>query len=235
MDRNTKIIVGAVVLAALSFGVYTQYKKDTTLGTQAAKADLPELKASDDVDKFSITNGDKGEVVLEKKGDKWMLTKPVSALANQSNVKSLLDGMKELKVSDTAVNNPTDDIKKAYELDAAKGVHVVACKGADKKLDLTFGKSGGGGDSVLIEGKPDIYLAKGYQGWMYTREAKEWRDKEIFKFDDATATGVTLMNKNGTFVFTKGDDRAGPARSRTSPSLTSTRTRSRRCSARSRP
>ena len=205
MDRNTKIIIAAVVLAALSFGVYSQYKKDTVMGTSAAKPDLPEVKGSDDVDRFSITNGEKGVVMLEKKGDKWMLTKPVSALTNQANVKSLLDGIKELKISDTAVNNPTDDIKKSYEIDGAKGVHFETWKGAEKKLDLTFGKSGGGGDSVLIAGKTDIYLAKGYQGWMYTREAKEWRDKEIFKFDDATATGVTVMNKNGTFVFAKGD------------------------------
>ena len=35
MDRNTKIIIAAVVLAALSFGVYSQYKKDTVMGTSA--------------------------------------------------------------------------------------------------------------------------------------------------------------------------------------------------------
>ena len=209
MDRNTKLIIGAVVLAGASFWMYTQYKKDSQLGSVAAKPDLPEFKGTDDVDKIDITNADKGEVVLEKKGDKWMLTKPVNALANQANVKSLLDNMKELKLTDTAVVNASDDIKKSYELDATKGVHVITFKGADKKFDATFGKTGGLGDSVMLPGKTDIYLAKGYSGWLYAKDVKDWRDREIFKFDDANATQITIVNTNGTLTFTKGDKWTG--------------------------
>ncbi|CAN5605463.1 hypothetical protein BH09MYX1_BH09MYX1_52440 [soil metagenome] len=207
MDRNTKLIIGAVVLAGASAWFYTSYKKDSQLGSTAAKPDLPELKGEGDVDKISLTNGDKGEVVLEKKGDKWMITKPVSALANQGNVKSLLDNMKELKITDTAVVNATDDIKKTYEVDATKGVHVIAWKGTDKKVDATFGKTGGLGDSVIVPGHSDIYLAKGYSGWMYGREIKDWRDREIFKFDDANVTNVTLVNATGAFAFVKAADK----------------------------
>ncbi len=65
----------------LQGGVYKVSKDDAQKGTATTtSADLPELKAPDDIDKISITNADKGEVVLEKKGAgadaKWELTSP---------------------------------------------------------------------------------------------------------------------------------------------------------------
>jgi hypothetical protein len=209
MERNAKIGIAGVVLVGLGVAVYYQHKKDAALGTPASKADLPELKVPDDVDKVDIVNGSKGEVVLQKKGDKWELTKPVDAPANQTNVKSLVDNLKELKLSDIAVTGADDEAKKRYDLTPDKGIHVMAFKGADKKFDATFGKSGGLGDAMLIAGKPDIYLVKGYSSWMYGREPKDWRDREIFKLDDAAMTSIELQGKNGDFLFSKGDKDAG--------------------------
>src|SRR5512142_3207987 len=106
MERSTQLWIGVVVLAALGGAVYKVSKDDATKGssTTTTSADLPEIKASDDIDKISITNADKGEIVLEKKGTgpdaKWEVTKPLVAPANQANVKQLLDNMKELKAKE---------------------------------------------------------------------------------------------------------------------------------------
>lgn len=208
MERNAKIGIAGVVLFGLCVAVYYQQKKDAALGTAAGKADLPELKLTDDLDKIDIVNP-KGEVVIEKKGDKWELTKPVGALANQPNVKSLIDGMKDLKLVDRAVTKADDEAKKTYELVADKQIHVTAFKGGEKKLDATFGKSGGLGDAMMLEGNPDIFLAKGYQSWAYGREVKEWRDREIFKFEDTNVSSYSIVNSTGTFVFTKGEKDGG--------------------------
>ena len=210
MSRDKGIIIAVVVLGGLSFFVWQAAKKDQQLGSaDKATADLPEIKGTDDVDKISITNGEKGEVVLEKKDDKWFVTKPVNAAANQASVKSLIDNLKELKVKEVVASSPDDGVKKEYNLDPAHAVHVVAWKGADKKVDDNFGKSGGRGEMVMKEGNPAIYAASGYSGYLYGREVKDWRDKEIFKFDDANASQVTIENKNGAFSFTKGDKWAG--------------------------
>ncbi len=210
MERNAKIGIAGVVLVGLCVGVYYQQKKDAALGTAVAKADLPELKVTDEVDKIDITSP-KGEVILEKKGEKWELTKPVSAPANQANVKSLLDGMKDLKIVDRAVPKADDESKKTYELTADKQVHVLTFKGGEKKLDALFGKSGALGDAMMMEGNPDIVLVKGYQSWAYGREVKDWRDKEIFKFEDTNVASYSINNKNGAFAFTKGDKDGGPS------------------------
>ena len=99
-----------------------------------------------------------------------------------------------------------DEVKKDKQLDAAKGVHVVAWKGADKKADDLFGKSGTAGQLVIAASKPDaVWAAKGYSAFLYPKEAKDFRDKEVLKFDDDKASSVGITNAHGTFAFTKGD------------------------------
>ncbi len=207
MERNTQIWIGVVVLAALAGGVYYKAKEDSKIGTsQTTSADLPEIKPGEDLDKLVVTNADKGEVVLEKKGDKWELTKPVNAPANQTSVKSLLDNLKDLKAKEVIVSTPTEDQKKEFLFEPGKDVHLVAQKGGDKKLDIHFGKSGARGQMAMIEGKPAIYGVSGYSSYVYARDVKGWRDTEILKFEDASAVGLTIAKKDGTLSFTKGGD-----------------------------
>ncbi len=210
MGRDKQILIGVVVLAALGGLVYRANQQDEKKGAaSAAQTDLPDVKTPDDVDKIALTNGDKPEVVLEKQGDKWMVTKPVKALANQSSVKSLIDNMKELKVKEVITASVDDALKKEYNLTPALALHVVAYKGADKKSDNWFGKTGSRGEMMMVEGKPAVYGATGYSSYLYNKSASEWRDKEMLKFDEAGVAHVTLENKTGKFSFTKGDKWAG--------------------------
>ncbi len=210
MERNAKIGIAGVVLVGLGVAVYYQYKKDAALGMATSKAELPELKVPEDVDQIDIINGSKGEVILKKEGDKWVVTKPAAgAPANAANIKSLIDNMKDLKIVDRAVTKADDEAMKTYELTADKGIHVLVTKGGDTKLNATFGKSGGLGDAVKLDGNADILLVKGYSSWMYGREVKDWRDREMFKLDDANIDGFEIDNKNGKFVFSKGAGKDG--------------------------
>jgi hypothetical protein len=207
ISRDKSIVIGVVVLGALSFLVYRQAKTDRELGS-ADHMDLPDVKGTDDLDKIEITNGDKPTVTLQKQGDKWMVATP-NAPANQGNVKSMLDNLKELKATEVVATKPDDDITKSYNLDAAHAIHFVGYKGADKKVDDLFGKSGGRGEMMMVGGKPQIVAASGFSSYLYTREVADWRDKEVFKFDDANASSITITNKNGKFSFTKGDKWGG--------------------------
>ena len=72
MSRDKLIIVGVVVLGVLGILVYKQVeerRRRWVNRTAVATTDLPTINASDDIDKISITNGDKSEVVLEKVPD----------------------------------------------------------------------------------------------------------------------------------------------------------------------
>ena len=224
MSREKLIGLGVVVLGLLGILVYKQVKKDESLGAPMASAkDFPTISAPEDIDKLSITNGEKGEVVLDRVPDskgaptdgggpamKWVLTKPVAAEANQQAVKDVVSNLKELKVDELVPFKLDDDVRKAKQLDPAHAVHVVAWKGGDKKVDEVFGKSGTAGQLMMVNDKPDkVWAAKGYSAYLYTKEPKDFRFKEILKFDDTGASQVTISNAHGTFSFTKGDNWVG--------------------------
>ena len=222
MSREKLIIVGVVVLGLLGALVYRQAKTDESLGQpQTAATELPTIHAPDDVDKLSVANGDKGEVVLERVPDPkgaatadggvatmWTLSKPVKADANQQAVNDLVANLKDLKVDSRVNLKVDDDVRKDKQLDAAHAVHVVAWKGSDKKIDEYFGKSGAAGQLVVVADKPDaVWAAKGYSAYLYTKESKDFRKKDILHFDDANATQVTIANTHGALSFTKSDDK----------------------------
>jgi len=148
MKTEHKVYAAVAILivfaAAFWLSREREKKEDLAHAPTASSADMPSIALpKDDVDKitkFSIKNADKSNVTLEKKGDAWELTAPVSAKADQSNVKSLLDSLKELKLKESIAKSA--DLYPQYELTDEKGVHVTAYKGADKAIDLYFGKSG---------------------------------------------------------------------------------------------
>jgi hypothetical protein len=224
MSRDKLIIGGLLVAALLGFLVWKQSQKDADLGKPTATAkDFPTISAPDDIDKISLVNGEKGEVVVERVADPkggvvdggpatvWQVTRPVKAMANQQTMKDLVANLAKVKV-DSQVNLKLDDeVRKDKQLDKAKGVHVTAFKGGEKKVDETFGKGGAGGTTlVVVADKPDlVWAAKDYQSYLYTKSATDYRDKEIFKFDDTNVASASIVNSHGTFSFTKGDKWAG--------------------------
>jgi hypothetical protein len=220
MSRDKLIIFGVVLLGILGLLVYKQAKRDEALGAPIASAkDFPSISAPEDIDKISITNGDKGEVVLELVPDPkgtstdggvatmWVVSKPVSAAANQQAVKDIVANLRELKVDSAIALKLDDEVRKQKQLDAAHALHVVAWKGGEKRLDELFGKSGSAGQLMVLSDKPDqVWTAKGYSAYLYTKETKDFRLKDLLKFDDATASQVTITNTHATLSFTRGGD-----------------------------
>ncbi len=211
MKQEHKLYAGVAILVALGFGVYSARsgaRKDAEEHRVTASQDLPALKLAkeeaDKITKFVIKNADKGEVTLVKKGDKWELSKPLSAPANQANVRNLIEGIQKIEVS-ALIAKGTESYKK-YELDEAKAVHAQAFNGDQKVFDAFFGKSGSRGQMARVAGTDAVYAAKGYSSYQWAREIKNWRDNEILKFEDENAVSAEIENANGKFSFTKQDD-----------------------------
>jgi hypothetical protein len=211
MKTEQKIYIASGVLVVLLGGVWfaqRSAKEDAMAHSlTAASASLPDIKLpADDADKITkieIKNAGKGEVVLEKQGEAWKLTKPVDYPANQQNVKTLIDNVKEIRVKDSIDTGKSQYA--TYDLEDDKAVHVQLFKDATKDVDLYFGKSGTRGQMTRIADKDGVYVASGYSNYLYTREVKDWRDRDILKFEDANVVSVSLSNANGSFSFSKGE------------------------------
>ncbi len=212
MKTEQKIYAASGVLVVLLGALWFAQKraKDDAMAHSltAASASLPEIKLpADDADKITkieIKNAGKGEVVLEKQGDGWKLTKPVDYPANQQNVKTLIDNAKEIRVKDSIDTGKSQYA--TYDLEDEKAVHVQLFKDTNKAVDLYFGKSGTRGQMTRIADKDGVYVASGYSNYLYTREVKDWRDRDVLKFEDGNVVSVSLTNSNGAFSFSKGAD-----------------------------
>jgi hypothetical protein len=214
MTTETKLYVALGVLGVLGGGLYLQNKKEAesaakyTLSGQAAalpKIDIKEedIKAIDKIvlNKAGEDGGAPVDIELTKSGEDWKLTKPVEAKANQANVKSLLDNLKTLKVSEQIDSSPANYAK--YGVSDDKGLHAVFSKGSGVVLDARFGENGGRGQMTRIAGKEGVYAVKGYSSFLYSRDVKGWRDLSLFKFEEGDVTAATIDNEHGTFSFVK--------------------------------
>ena len=214
MNTETKLYVALGVLAVLGGGLYLQNKKEAehtashTLGGQAAA--LPKIDIKDDdikaIDKIVLNKaGEDGgapvDIELTRSGEDWKLTKPVDAKANQANVKSLLENLKTLKVSEQIDATTTGYAK--YGVADDKGLHAVFSKGTGVVLDARFGENGGRGQMTRLAGKDGVFAIKGYSSYLYARDAKGWRDLSLFKFEEGDVTAATIQNEHGELSFVK--------------------------------
>jgi len=218
LSTENKLYISLGVLAVLGGALFLQNKKEKAEAesyTQSGQsAQLPKIELSDDdikkIDKIVLTKpaGDAGppvEVELTKTGEDWKLTKPIAAAANQANVKSLLDNLKALKVSELI-----DSTKGAYAkfgVSDDKAQHAVFSKGNGVALDAYFGESGGRGQMTRLAGKDGVYAIKGYSSYLYARDVKGWRDMTIFKFEDTQVASATIENEHGSFSFVVNGDK----------------------------
>jgi hypothetical protein len=215
MNADIKLYAAVGILAVLGGALFLTNKKQKeeqaayTLSGQSAT--LPKIAISEDdikaIDKIVLTKAPKAdagagsEVELVKKGEDWRVARPTDAAANSSNVKSLLDNLKTLKVAELI--DPSKASYDKYEVADGKGLHAVITKGGTTVLDAWFGESGGRGQMVRIAGKDGVYAIKGYSSYLYDRELKGWRDTSIFKFEDTGVTNVSIDNEHGSFAFAK--------------------------------
>lgn len=214
-EKNLYIAVGvlAVLGGALFFQMQGKKKDAEAHSLEGATANLPKLEVSEEatkkLTKIAIDKPSKeGEGaavperhVLVKEGDKWMLDEPVKALANQSNVESLLKNLPKLAVKEK-ISGAADTYER-YEVDDKAALHFVAYEGETPKLELWLGKSGGRGQMVRLKDQTGVFILDGYSSFLYGRDTKGWRDLAIFTLEPEKATKVEIEGESGSFSFKK--------------------------------
>jgi hypothetical protein len=217
-STDNKLYVALGVLAVLGGTLYVVNKNKKEEAAQytlsGQNAALPKIAFSDEdlkgIDKIVLKKpaGEDGgapkDIELVKKGEEWRVSKPVDALANQANVKSLLDNLKALKPSEMIDSSPSSYDK--FGVSEGKALHATFMKGDAKAFEAYFGENGGRGQMTRIAGKDGVFAIKGYSSYLYDREVKGWRDTTVFKFEDTAVNAATIDNEHGSFSFTKSGE-----------------------------
>lgn len=218
MNTQSKLYVSlgvaAVLVAALVYQNQQVGQEQQAHSLQARSAKLPALDLTEDkvktIDRVVIrrpSDGEEepGEVELKKLGEEaWELTKPIAAKASATNVQSLLDNLKKLELSETIATGA--DSYERWGVADDKAMRATFHAGEETVFDLYLGESGSRGQMARLGASEGVYTLKGISKWLYERDAKGFRDKTIFKFDDKEVVTVKIENESGRYLFEKDGD-----------------------------
>ena len=201
MKRNTLILLGILIL--LVAGVFLVLQKPGELSTTEATGDVLVRYDSAAVDGIEIISAG-GRVTLEKQGANWMLTRPLRAVADEAVVTSTIGKGNAIVLKGVVSSNPAKQT--LFQVDSTgtsvkflgKGVSLAAFR---------VGKPGPAYTETYVrrENDNDVYLAEGMLGYLFARQARDWRDKTIFKTPLETVTSVQFRYGDTTFTLDRPD------------------------------
>lgn len=141
-------------------------------------------------------------VTLENIGGTWMVTSPVRGKANHAFVSQLLGGLKKFKAQSLVSSNP--DKQHLFQVDST-GTTLIVTERSGKSISMMIGKTGPSFSDVYfrLTNSNDVYLGEGIESWSLNREAKDWRDKTIYKTSSDSITAVTISYAGNSFSLQK--------------------------------
>ena len=199
--RHRLPIAGVVFAGLLALAVWKlgERNEESAAIDPEAAALLPDLKG-DEIDRLEIRRPDDKPIVLEKKGDKWVLTAPVKADADPTAVSTAIDKLDELEVLDVAATKAAHHDK--LEVTDEKAVHVIVGRDGGKEwVHLLIGAYRGGNTMVRKEGDERVAAVKGSIKYAFNKPVRDWRDRRIVDVDAKRIVGLRFENDHGRFAF----------------------------------
>lgn len=194
MKKNTLIAGGAfVVLGIVAFTVLKSPEKGQRVGD--GPRPVAKLTAAD-FDTLEITKDGKA-TTLKRNGEAFSVTAPVAYAADKEAAKEAFEGIEQLEFGSVI----TDQKAKHKEFEVGEGALHVVAKKADKAVaNLYVGKSVGSQTLVRLDGKDEVWQAKGSLKYKFDKDAAGWRDKAITTFTEADANRLEVKAADGSRV-----------------------------------
>ena len=147
-------------------------------------------------------------IVLERRGDAWYVLAPLRARASADKVAALLANLQELQLSKRLDGGTT--FYERFDLTETKALHVVArAAGGQAVVEFLAGKGSEQGQLVRLPGIAGVFALvnegpHAYQGFLYTRDLRGWRDPGLLSFAEAEVEAIEITNRHGSFSFRRG-------------------------------
>ncbi|MBN2543230.1 DUF4340 domain-containing protein [bacterium] len=199
MKKSTIIVI---VIFLLLVGIYVLIslfsKGEKTSTVESDILDLDSLKVE-----YIELNTLLEKVVLEKKGDMWMVTEPGEYEANADMVWKLISETVKGEVDDIISENPEKHA--LFEVDSLNGTRAVIRESGGKSSEFIVGKMGPNYSTTYIRepGSDAVYLVEGRLSQFYKRNASSWRNKDIVKVDKNDIAQIVLLQPESSLKFVR--------------------------------
>jgi hypothetical protein len=200
-----KLAIASIALVALAALTFFQLNARRSEDTEQPKVtvELPKIK-SDQVEELELSAPDKPKVRLVKKDGAWRVAEPVDAKADDNAVNTAVTKLTELELAGVAATLPKSHEK--LEVDEKSGTHVIAKGGGKTLLDAYIGAYKSGSSMVRLNGQDAVAAVRGSIRFAFTKDVKEWRDRQINEVPAETVQQITFVNKDGRLQFKREND-----------------------------
>jgi hypothetical protein len=198
--NSTKVLL-AIFVVLLVVAAYFLFPSGAERETSYSSSNVELAIDSATVVKIEIRRPQKS-VTLENIGGTWMVTSPVRGTANVSFVTQLIGGLKKFKFGSLVSSNP--DKQNLFQVDST-GTNLLVTHRNGNSINMMVGKTGPSFSEVYVRlsNSNDVYLGEGIEPWSLNREAKDWRDKTIFKTASDSIKAMTIEYAGKKFFLQK--------------------------------
>jgi hypothetical protein len=201
MTRNTILLSGLLIVLLIIAALVMQKPGERSSSGESgvALAQVDSLA----VDKIEIKTPT-SSVVLQKNGVEWYLREPVSYRADQSTVAGFLHDSKNLEVKNLVSNKL--EKHSVFQVDST-GTQVKIFEKGVEKIAFVIGKPTSSFSELYARrlGSNDVLIVSGAPPHVFSRTAKDWRDKAIFTTSRDGIKEVRYQYGDTTFVLVSKD------------------------------
>jgi hypothetical protein len=188
-----------VIAAALGGYLYYDSKHESSDDKKQDKvfADL----SAEKIDRITVKSEKSETATAARQGDKWQVTQPAAAPADEAEISGLTSNLGSLTVSRVIDEKATDF--KQYGLDPARievGFHEG---GKDRKLLLGQKTPTGSDMYARVPESPRVFLVPSYVESTFNKSAFDLRDKTILKIDRDKVDHVEIETPDHTVKVAK--------------------------------
>jgi hypothetical protein len=194
MNRKT-LTAGAVFAGLLLLTLVVLRAPEKGSRTGEAARPVPKIAAGA-IESLEVTKDGK-TTVIKKDGSSYKVTAPVTYAADADAAKQAFEAIEKLDFAGIVSDQKAKQTE--FEVDA-KGLRVVAKKGATVLADIRVGKVANNLTMIRPEGKDEIWQAVGSLKFQLDKDSAGWRDKSIVTFPEADAERIDVVTKDGAKI-----------------------------------
>jgi uncharacterized protein DUF4340 len=201
--QTTKLVIAAVLLAALSGAVWwakrhPQSDTSTTTPTSPTVVNIPDAS----IDSIAIQKKDASAITLERKNGKWAITAPAAFPADQDVAGGVVTSLSPVTADSVVEDKPTDVSK--YGLNAPS-LTVTVREKKGKSDEISFGDDVPAGSLVYAQhkGDPKVYTLSSSIKTSLDKSVNDLRDKRLLTFDTNQLTRIELASAKTDAEFGK--------------------------------
>lgn len=202
MKPKTTLILLAVFAVLLAFVLVFESRTKSRQAAKEKETKLVDL-ASADVEKIDLNNG--SETISFKKTEKgeWLITAPVEAPAEASQVNRLAEDFSSLRFERLVEAEPAD--LKKYEI--PKKEISLWYKGRTEPVKILIGMENPIDSSLFAqrEGEKRVVLLASYLKSEIDKKTLDFRQKDVFKFETDDVAAIRLKAKDVAWEALKKD------------------------------